>query len=229
MQRRNVDLPDPDGPITQATSPGCTARSMPRSTSTSPEALVHLERLDHRRGHVVTVPRSGARHDISREPVRTASSSPPEAALDEVSARSTAPRSRPGTRCRRRSAAGSSGIARVDVCTRASSSKYAMTTDERGRLEHRDRLVAGGRDDHPHRLRQHDPPQRLRRGTSPAPRPPRSARGRPTGCPPRTISAMYAASLSPSPSRDAAKSGMTAVGVDRDELRAERDAEPRRG
>src|SRR4051812_41676207 len=39
MQRRNVDLPEPDGPITQATSPGCTTRSTPRSTSTRPKLL----------------------------------------------------------------------------------------------------------------------------------------------------------------------------------------------
>ena len=39
MQRRNVDLPDPDGPMTQATSPGMTVMSMPRSTSTCPKLL----------------------------------------------------------------------------------------------------------------------------------------------------------------------------------------------
>ena len=39
MQRRNVDLPEPDGPITHATSPGCTCRSTPRSTSVLPKLL----------------------------------------------------------------------------------------------------------------------------------------------------------------------------------------------
>ena len=48
MQRRNVDLPEPDGPMTQATSPGCTVRSIPRSTSTLAEALVDVDGLDHR-------------------------------------------------------------------------------------------------------------------------------------------------------------------------------------
>src|SRR5438270_12959297 len=39
MQRRNVDLPEPEGPITTATSPAFTARSMPLSTSRWPNDL----------------------------------------------------------------------------------------------------------------------------------------------------------------------------------------------
>ena len=35
-QRRNVDLPDPDGPMTQTTSPWLIVVSMPLSTSSSP-------------------------------------------------------------------------------------------------------------------------------------------------------------------------------------------------
>src|SRR5260370_42007317 len=39
MQRRNVLLPDPDGPITHITSFGWTSRSIPRSTSSRPKLL----------------------------------------------------------------------------------------------------------------------------------------------------------------------------------------------
>src|SRR5215813_5938812 len=39
MQRRNVDFPDPDGPMMQTTWPGCTCRSMPLSTSVDPKDL----------------------------------------------------------------------------------------------------------------------------------------------------------------------------------------------
>src|SRR5215204_2951600 len=39
MQRSRVDLPDPDGPMTQTTSPGSTRTSMPRMTSRRPKYL----------------------------------------------------------------------------------------------------------------------------------------------------------------------------------------------
>src|SRR5713101_6809914 len=39
MQRRNVLLPEPEGPIMHITSPGETSRSMPRSTSSRPKLL----------------------------------------------------------------------------------------------------------------------------------------------------------------------------------------------
>src|ERR1700682_990117 len=39
MQRRNVLLPEPEGPITHMTSFGWTSRSMPRSTSSRPKFL----------------------------------------------------------------------------------------------------------------------------------------------------------------------------------------------
>src|SRR5438309_1023639 len=39
MQRRNVDLPEPDGPSRQNTSFGASSRSMPLSTSTCPNDL----------------------------------------------------------------------------------------------------------------------------------------------------------------------------------------------
>src|SRR5689334_19855006 len=38
-QRRNVDLPDPEGPMITATSPRATSRSIPRSTSLRPKRL----------------------------------------------------------------------------------------------------------------------------------------------------------------------------------------------
>ncbi len=39
MQRRNVDLPEPDGPSRHITSPGCTSSVMPFSTSRRPKRL----------------------------------------------------------------------------------------------------------------------------------------------------------------------------------------------
>ena len=39
MHRRNVDLPEPEGPMRQNTSPVCTSRSMPLRTSTGPNDL----------------------------------------------------------------------------------------------------------------------------------------------------------------------------------------------
>src|ERR1700688_2978270 len=39
MQRRNVDLPDPDGPRMHITSPGTTSREIPFRTSSRPKYL----------------------------------------------------------------------------------------------------------------------------------------------------------------------------------------------
>lgn len=39
MQRRNVDLPEPDGPIRQKTSRGATSRSMPLRMWAAPKDL----------------------------------------------------------------------------------------------------------------------------------------------------------------------------------------------
>src|SRR5258708_33018869 len=39
MQRSSVLLPDPEGPVTQTTSPAGLSRSMPCSTSVSPKRL----------------------------------------------------------------------------------------------------------------------------------------------------------------------------------------------
>ena len=39
MQRRKVDFPDPEGSIMHMTSPGCTVRVTPRSTSSAPKFL----------------------------------------------------------------------------------------------------------------------------------------------------------------------------------------------
>ncbi len=40
MQRRSVDLPEPDAPISATASCSATSRSTPFSTSSSPKALV---------------------------------------------------------------------------------------------------------------------------------------------------------------------------------------------
>ena len=45
-QRSRVDLPEPDGPITQTTSPWSTWKSMPLSTSLLAEVLVEVAHLD---------------------------------------------------------------------------------------------------------------------------------------------------------------------------------------
>ena len=63
MQRRKVDLPEPDGPITHATSPGITVRSTPAQHLDVAEALVDADGLDHRpalpcSGHVVPAVRA---------------------------------------------------------------------------------------------------------------------------------------------------------------------------
>ena len=42
MQRSSVDLPEPDGPITQTTWPSSTSKSMPLSTWASPKYLCRL-------------------------------------------------------------------------------------------------------------------------------------------------------------------------------------------
>ena len=48
MQRRNVDLPEPDGPSRHITSPGLDLEVIPFSTSWRAEALVHALGADHR-------------------------------------------------------------------------------------------------------------------------------------------------------------------------------------
>ena len=45
MQRRSVDLPEPDGPMTLITSPLFTEKSMSRSTSWVPELLPRCSTL----------------------------------------------------------------------------------------------------------------------------------------------------------------------------------------
>ena len=44
-QRRSVDLPEPDGPMMQITSPFITSSEMPFSTSTAPNVLCTSFRL----------------------------------------------------------------------------------------------------------------------------------------------------------------------------------------
>ena len=52
-------------------------------------------------------------------------------------------------------------VDRVDQLRRVQQLGHGDHARQRGRLQHRDRLVAGRRDDHAHRLRQHDPAHRL--------------------------------------------------------------------
>ena len=52
MQRRNVDLPEPDGPSRHITSPRATSSVIALQHLEAAEALVHAFGLDHRLGHI---------------------------------------------------------------------------------------------------------------------------------------------------------------------------------
>src|ERR1700686_1258395 len=56
MQRRNVLLPEPEGPIMHMTSLGWTSRSMPRSTSSRPKLLCTASALTMGIGLMSLVP-----------------------------------------------------------------------------------------------------------------------------------------------------------------------------
>src|SRR6202047_519255 len=56
MQRRNVLLPEPEGPIMHMTSFGWTSRSMPRSTSSRPKLLCTASALTMGIGFMSLVP-----------------------------------------------------------------------------------------------------------------------------------------------------------------------------
>ena len=60
MQRRNVDLPEPDGPTSTSTCPLATSRVMPLSTLSAPKFLQTRFGLDHRQvvggGHGIAAP-----------------------------------------------------------------------------------------------------------------------------------------------------------------------------
>ena len=75
MQRSSVLLPEPLAPISTTTSPRRTARSMPRSTSWSPNRLWMASRLrtgsDPSRAHSAGIPRFSSRRARSVSGVRT--------------------------------------------------------------------------------------------------------------------------------------------------------------
>ena len=48
MQRRIVDLPEPDGPMIETAWPRNTSRSMPLSTGVRAERQVHVAQADER-------------------------------------------------------------------------------------------------------------------------------------------------------------------------------------
>ena len=62
MQRRNVDLPDPDGPSMHITSPRPTSRSIPLSTSSRPNRLWTPSALTIGRAHELAASRATAPH-----------------------------------------------------------------------------------------------------------------------------------------------------------------------
>ena len=167
MQRRKVDLPEPEGPRMQTTSPGCTSSSMPFSTSRRPKRLWTLSALTI--GSLIeSAAACETETQVSQPLQRRRRQAPRE------------PRGRSGARCSTgRSEHGRDDQVpearhdqerdrlvgqRVDELGRVEQLRERDHADERGRLQHRDGLVAGRRDDHPHRLGQHDPPHRLHAG-----------------------------------------------------------------
>src|SRR3990170_646746 len=69
MQRSNVDLPDPDGPITQTTSPVSTRKSIPLSTSRSPKCLCSSRTwMGDTSGFMVSPRTSGSLLELSYQP-----------------------------------------------------------------------------------------------------------------------------------------------------------------
>jgi hypothetical protein len=99
---------------------------------------------------------------------------------------------------------------------------------QRGGLQHRDGLVAGRRDDHPHGLGQHDPAQRLRPRHPQRPR--RLRLPLVHGQQPAAHDLRHVGGLVEAEAEQAGRELVDElVGVERDELRPERDAqrEPR--
>ena len=194
--------------MTHITSPRWTVRSMPLSTSSAAEALVHALGQHHRRGlrrrrrghgsPPLTAERhrrtgrsaAGCRRRAApqllqrrrrQRALAAAGVVPLEVVLPDHEHRGD--RQIPDRR--RRSASAPAGRARM----RRSSRRARVEVGGSGTATTSEvvfsmviSLVAGRRDDHPHRLRQHDPAHDLRRGACPAPPPPRSGPRRPTGC-----------------------------------------------
>ena len=192
MQRRKVDLPEPEGPM-QARAPRrrATSRSMPLSTSSAAEALVDGLGLDHRDAVVVGGLRGSSTAAWTGRLRRSrcssvggggcASEPAAEVALEVV----LADRRGSMVTIRYQMLADEQQRDLLEVAPSRSAApstaapRSAITLDQRGGLQHRDRLVAGRRDDHPHRLRQDDPAHRLQAASCPAPGPPRSGPRRP--------------------------------------------------
>ena len=89
MQRRNVDLPEPDGPSRQATSRGWTSSEMPLRTSSRPKRLwtasaLTIGPLMSRRSLVDAAGKHGAPQSLQRRQRRVARRAAAEVALDVV-------------------------------------------------------------------------------------------------------------------------------------------------
>ena len=72
MIRSSVDLPQPEGPISETNSPGCTSRSIRSSASTSPRSK-RFERpvIETAAAVVAHATCSGARRTSSRSAIAT--------------------------------------------------------------------------------------------------------------------------------------------------------------
>ena len=71
MIRSSVDLPQPDGPISETNSPGWTSRSMPSSASTSPRSKRFERFLTETAAASRHATFSGARWTSSRSAIAT--------------------------------------------------------------------------------------------------------------------------------------------------------------
>ena len=186
-QRSRVDLPDPDRPKMTITSPRCSSRSTSRSTSWLPYALCSPDTRTRTSSPVIPHPlraRAPGRHprigaDSRTYPVAILASS-------RLWKKREDRRQRP---VEERHQHVGLEVLEVGLADQLAAPEHlgarhgdAEERHEGGVLHHRDELVAGRRDDHPHRLRQHHAAHLRRRTSCPARRRPRPGRGRPTGC-----------------------------------------------
>src|SRR5665648_820095 len=172
MHRSSVDLPPPEGPSKTKVSWGMTSRSMPFNTSSLPNDFQTCSTLTMG----CPTPRSGDVAWATYEPASDMGLSPldpPQSSLlrclgllvAETLAKVGLEVVLPNGQDSREEEVPETGHhdqrhdlegLRVDVLHPAKQLETADHSDQRGRLEHADRLVAERRDNHPHCLRKHD-------------------------------------------------------------------------
>src|SRR5207247_4996363 len=174
MQRRNVLLPEPDGPIMHMTSLGKTSRSMPRRTSSRPKFLWTPSALtigapcmsamltgQHDRYFRGTGRRSMEGHEHPPKPLKwcqrqSALRAAAEMALEVVlpdgqdRGHQQIPEARDDEQLQDRVGGGG------DLLLASEELSDRGGEGQRTGLQHRDGLIPGRRDDDAHRLWQHD-------------------------------------------------------------------------